>query len=58
MVISGSGPYLKSELTVSQQPAGSPDPDLFDHTPIQVVAFSPPCGRSRAALHGMVLMQL
>jgi hypothetical protein len=42
MVISGSGPDLKNELSGSQQPAGFPDPDLFDHAPIQVVAFSHP----------------
>jgi len=31
MVISGSGPHLKNELSGSQQPAGFPNPDLFDH---------------------------
>ena len=32
MVMRGSGPNLKNELDGSQQPAGFPDPDLFDHS--------------------------
>lgn len=31
MVISGSGPNLSAELECSQNQAGFPDPDLFDH---------------------------
>jgi hypothetical protein len=40
MVICGSGPNLVCEHNGSLPLAGFPDPDLFDHLPIQVVAFS------------------
>lgn len=39
MEISGSGPNLPCEIIVSRGRAGLPDPDLFDHVPIQVVDF-------------------
>ena len=40
MVICGSGPNLTHELWCSAGSPGSPDPDPFDHTPIQVIALS------------------
>jgi hypothetical protein len=40
MVICGSGPNLNYEHAGSEPLAGFPDPDLFDHLPIQVIAFS------------------
>ena len=40
MEISGSGPNLPCELSGSRGRAGFPDPDLFDHFPIQAIGFS------------------
>ena len=39
MEISGAGPNLPCEIIVSRGAAGFPDPDLFDHVPIQVIDF-------------------
>ncbi|GHC42741.1 hypothetical protein GCM10007291_50500 [Gemmobacter nanjingensis] len=39
MEISGSGPNLPCELSYSWGRTGFPDPDLFDHLPIQVIGF-------------------
>lgn len=45
MVISGAGTNLPAELYVSSgstsfPDTGFPDPDLFDHSPILVIALS------------------
>ena len=39
MEISGAGPNLPCELLRSEGATGFPDPDLFDHVPIQVIDF-------------------
>ncbi len=39
MEISGSGPNLPCELSCSRGLTGFPNPDLFDHLPIQVIDF-------------------
>jgi len=40
MVISGAGPNSLLVLSSASNKTGFPDPDRFDHLPIQVVAFS------------------
>ena len=39
MEISEAGPNLPCEIIVSGGLTGFPDPDLFDHVPIQVIDF-------------------
>jgi hypothetical protein len=42
MVIRGAGPNLILEFMHSRPHTGFPDPDLFDHFPIQIIAFLSP----------------
>lgn len=57
MVIRGQGPNLSEELCCSGAYTGFPGPDLLDHVPIRVVAFSHPRHRRAVALRDLSIMQ-
>jgi hypothetical protein len=56
MVICGSGPNLNVELYCSRIITVFPDPDLFDHLPIRVVAFSHPFFRDQATDNTFIML--